>query len=171
MSGGDTDEEVIEVKQETKVEVVVKETCNIDNRIEMDKNEDSDGEPPTEVKMQKVKLPEPVIENKEIQVPDKNGNTNRIRKRKRPQNRTNKSVPFKNRNKKHFQGHSKSRNQSSIKKNDFPYAFRRRRVTLLEKLLESEIRHERNVLLQCVRYTVQNNFFQGKSNCESTSEC
>lgn len=35
----------------------------------------------------------------------------------------------------------------------------RRKVTLLEKLLEPDIRHERNVILQCVRYVVQNNFF------------
>ncbi|KXJ79517.1 hypothetical protein RP20_CCG000595 [Aedes albopictus] len=34
-----------------------------------------------------------------------------------------------------------------------------RKNTLLEKLLEPEIRHERNVLLQCVRFVVQNNFF------------
>lgn len=35
----------------------------------------------------------------------------------------------------------------------------RRQNTLLEKLLEKDIRHERNVLLQCVRYVVANNFF------------
>ncbi|KAJ8003343.1 hypothetical protein DPEC_G00147340 [Dallia pectoralis] len=34
-----------------------------------------------------------------------------------------------------------------------------RRATLLEMLLAPDIRHERNVLLQCVRYIVQNNFF------------
>ncbi|XP_002009308.2 nuclear fragile X mental retardation-interacting protein 1 isoform X1 [Drosophila mojavensis] len=31
--------------------------------------------------------------------------------------------------------------------------------TMLSKLLESEIRHERNVLLQCVRYVCEKNFF------------
>lgn len=31
--------------------------------------------------------------------------------------------------------------------------------TLLEKLLQKDIRHERNILLQCVRYVVDNNFF------------
>lgn len=31
--------------------------------------------------------------------------------------------------------------------------------TLLEKLLQKDIRHERNVLLQCVRYVVEQNFF------------
>lgn len=35
----------------------------------------------------------------------------------------------------------------------------RNQNTMLEKLLQKEIRHERNVLLQCVRYVVQNNFF------------
>ncbi|KAJ4924234.1 hypothetical protein JOQ06_000474 [Pogonophryne albipinna] len=34
-----------------------------------------------------------------------------------------------------------------------------RRPTLLEMLLAADIRHERNVLLQCVRYVVRNNFF------------
>lgn len=35
----------------------------------------------------------------------------------------------------------------------------RNQNTLLEKLLQKDIRHERNVLLQCVRYVVENNFF------------
>lgn len=35
----------------------------------------------------------------------------------------------------------------------------RNQNTMLEKLLQKDIRHERNVLLQCVRYVVQNNFF------------
>lgn len=34
-----------------------------------------------------------------------------------------------------------------------------RRLTLLQKLLAPEIRHERNVVLQCVHFVVQNNFF------------
>ncbi|XP_034072808.1 nuclear fragile X mental retardation-interacting protein 1 isoform X1 [Gymnodraco acuticeps] len=34
-----------------------------------------------------------------------------------------------------------------------------RRPTLLEMLLAADIRHERNVLLQCVRYVVRNKFF------------
>lgn len=39
-------------------------------------------------------------------------------------------------------------------------AFKKRRVTLLEKLLKNEIRHERNVILQCVKFVVDNNFLQ-----------
>jgi len=34
-----------------------------------------------------------------------------------------------------------------------------KRLTLLQKLLEKEIIHERNVVLQCVHYIVQQNFF------------
>lgn len=41
--------------------------------------------------------------------------------------------------------------------------YRKRRFTLLEKLLEPEIRHERNVILQCVRFVVKNNFFDDKA--------
>ena len=33
------------------------------------------------------------------------------------------------------------------------------RSSLLERLLASDIRHERNIVLQCVRYCVRNNFF------------
>uniref|UniRef100_A0A1B6E3R7 Uncharacterized protein n=1 Tax=Clastoptera arizonana TaxID=38151 RepID=A0A1B6E3R7_9HEMI len=39
---------------------------------------------------------------------------------------------------------------------------RRRRHTLLEKLLKKEITHERNVILQCIRFVVQNNFLHEK---------
>lgn len=35
----------------------------------------------------------------------------------------------------------------------------RKQNTMLEKLLEGDIRHERNVLLQCVRFLCENNFF------------
>lgn len=34
--------------------------------------------------------------------------------------------------------------------------------TLLQKLLHMEIRHERNVVLQCIRYIVNNNYFDKK---------
>lgn len=42
---------------------------------------------------------------------------------------------------------------------NFPYKFKKRKVTLLEKLLENEIIRERNTILQCVRYVIENNFF------------
>ncbi|XP_073988218.1 FMR1-interacting protein NUFIP1-like [Rhodnius prolixus] len=44
-----------------------------------------------------------------------------------------------------------------------------RKPTLLEKLLASEIRQERNYILQCIRYIINNNYFEDKpNNCEQT---
>ncbi|XP_049802179.1 nuclear fragile X mental retardation-interacting protein 1 isoform X2 [Schistocerca nitens] len=65
--------------------------------------------------------------------------------------------------KRKFEG--KGENGQSAEKTGQPQApqrkihLHRRRLTLLEKLLNSEIRHERNVILQCVRYVVNENFF------------
>lgn len=42
---------------------------------------------------------------------------------------------------------------------DYRRARLRKQNTMLEKLLETDIRHERNVLLQCVRYVCENNYF------------
>ncbi|XP_035780785.1 nuclear fragile X mental retardation-interacting protein 1-like [Anopheles albimanus] len=42
---------------------------------------------------------------------------------------------------------------------DYSKLRRSNQNTMLEKLLDADIRHERNVLLQCVRYVVSNNYF------------
>ncbi|KAM4538278.1 FMR1-interacting protein NUFIP1 [Fundulus diaphanus] len=47
---------------------------------------------------------------------------------------------------------------------------RSRRATLLEMLLAPDIRHERNVLLQCVRYVVRNHFFGLESRSQDQEE-
>lgn len=44
----------------------------------------------------------------------------------------------------------------------------RKQNTMLEKLLETQIIHERNVLLQCVRHVVSNNFFQENKNKDAS---
>lgn len=52
-------------------------------------------------------------------------------------------------------------NSSKRKENNTPPAyFKRRKISLLEKLLDKDIRHERNIILQCVRHVVKNNFFK-----------
>ncbi|XP_034829476.1 FMR1-interacting protein NUFIP1 [Maniola hyperantus] len=54
---------------------------------------------------------------------------------------------------------AKKINRPSAKK----YEYRKRNKlpsTLLEKLLHREIQHERNVILQCVRYVVKNKYFE-----------
>lgn len=53
--------------------------------------------------------------------------------------------------------------KDAIKRNrpllDYSKLRRSNQNTMLEKLLDSDIRHERNVLLQCVRHVIVNNFF------------
>ncbi|KAF7659350.1 hypothetical protein LDENG_00298920 [Lucifuga dentata] len=44
------------------------------------------------------------------------------------------------------------------------------RPTLLEMLLAPDIRHERNVILQCIRYVVRNNFFGLESKPQNQAE-
>lgn len=57
-------------------------------------------------------------------------------------------------------GNNRNRNSGEKRKTNSSGRFpKRRRPTLLEKLLEPNIVHERNVILQCVRYIVENNFF------------
>lgn len=125
-------------------------------RIEIDKDFESDGSEPEEVKIVKVQ--------EEFKIPNESDNINetsankRIRKRKHSSNVTNDSdtlakkpnsdVVVKDKVVKEKQGPS---NQQQF----------RRRVpkTLLEKLLEKDIRHERNLILQCTHFIVQNNFF------------
>nr|XP_045610437.1 nuclear fragile X mental retardation-interacting protein 1-like [Procambarus clarkii] len=48
--------------------------------------------------------------------------------------------------------------------------FPKRRKTLLEKLLQPDIIHERNIILQCVRFIVQNNFFDVNTNKDKCVE-
>lgn len=75
-------------------------------------------------------------------------------RRKRRHNRNNKNQFDKKTNFK------KPRNERYKSDNQCDNNTRHRSLTLLEKLLSNEIRHERNVILQCVRYIVQNNFFK-----------
>ncbi|CAD7079604.1 unnamed protein product [Hermetia illucens] len=56
-------------------------------------------------------------------------------------------------------GNSTTKKQKRQSGLDYSKLRYRRQNTMLEKLLQPDIIHERNVLLQCVRYVVQNNFF------------
>ncbi|XP_030056383.1 FMR1-interacting protein NUFIP1 [Microcaecilia unicolor] len=56
---------------------------------------------------------------------------------------------------------SKTWNRRTPRDREKPlHSLQERRPTLLEMLLAHDIRHERNVILQCVRYILQNNFFR-----------
>ncbi|KAL7638917.1 UNVERIFIED_CONTAM: hypothetical protein RMT77_010451 [Armadillidium vulgare] len=72
-----------------------------------------------------------------------------------------------NRKRKHRKAPSKDGNESNsrLKGNKIcnkKFSERYTRRTLLKKLLEPQIIHERNVILQCVRYIVNNNFFDSE---------
>ncbi|XP_050077525.1 FMR1-interacting protein NUFIP1 [Anopheles maculipalpis] len=67
----------------------------------------------------------------------------------------------KQQNSKH--GNNTFKGKGAIKRNrpllDYSKLRRSNQNTMLEKLLDSDIRHERNVLLQCVRHVIVNKFF------------
>lgn len=113
----------------------------------------ADDEPPIEVKIEKSMVAAfpsslPSVEEKPVQ------DTQRKRKRKRISRKT-----------------ERPKRERKGKKGDdnvLPEAmFKKRRTTLLERLLADEILHERNVLLQCIRYVVSNDFFEGASQTQT----
>ncbi|XP_050306782.1 FMR1-interacting protein NUFIP1-like [Anthonomus grandis grandis] len=112
---------------------------------------DSDNEPPEEVKIVKQQQ-EGVTEEKVKEEP-------KITKKRK---RTHPRGHLKGKKQKFYEDAVPSTSSGIRRTHDqFPHNhFRRRKVTLLEKLLEPEIRRERNLILQCVRYVVENQFFQ-----------
>ena len=52
-----------------------------------------------------------------------------------------------------------SPNDSKEKRRKMPVYQPKRKPTLLQKLLDNEIRHERNTILQCIRHIVKKNFY------------
>lgn len=113
----------------------------------------SDNEPPEEIKIVKSSSNEP--SSTDIVV-NQQPSTSKLKRKRVHQKKPQKS------NKDFDNAAVPSTSTGITRRTDkFPHNhFRRRKVTLLEKLLESEIRHERNLLLQCVRYVVDNNFFR-----------
>lgn len=102
-------------------------------------DDDNDDEAPVEEKIQRQQVEYPSEEVKETKV--------KTNKRKLRSDKKQNKIPKLDDNK---------TVQSAFNR----MKFFKRRVSLLEKLLDSEIRHERNVLLQCVQYVVSNNFFR-----------
>lgn len=126
-------------------------------KAQVESAHDSDNEPPDEVKIVKKEEEKTCLEPVNPVPPAKPQTeikSGKYKKRK-------KLLPKKGvMNRRKVQtNHQTTRKRSHT--DNFPHSrFKRRKVTLLEKLLENEIRHERNMLLQCVRYVVQNNFFK-----------
>ncbi|KAB0798268.1 hypothetical protein PPYR_09261 [Photinus pyralis] len=74
------------------------------------------------------------------------------------------------RNERKRKRHPKRKVTKSKSQSERP-VYKKRRVTLLERLLANEIIHERNVLLQCVRYIVTNNFFDPPPSGTGVDSC
>lgn len=132
------DEGVVSKEDFSNVHPSVTETStNIIQNLENMKKEMEDGELESEEESIKVKSFEKY--NNKSHVSNEPTNCKQLHKAK-----TDRS------NAKHKKG--RNNKQSEVKKNT--------KVSLLEMLLAKEIRHERNVVLQCIRYIVKGNFFQ-----------
>ncbi|XP_022918833.2 uncharacterized protein [Onthophagus taurus] len=115
---------------------------SLNNQLEIKKENEtikvirsiSDDEAPVEEKIKRKddEVNTKILEEKKVKLKRNRKRNNKCEKVNKPEN----SVPFLQRK------------------------FKRRKRTLLEGLLENDIRHERNVVLQCVNYIVKNNFFQ-----------
>lgn len=125
--------------------------------VEDEANDDGDNEAPEEQPVQRMtELPpaDPIVSSTNCQA---ESTDSKPRKRQRKRN-----------------GPTSSNNESGKKPKpttllDLSKRYRNQN-TMLEKLLQKDIRHERNVLLQCVRHVVQNRFFGiGSENKKSTA--
>lgn len=147
-SSDESDEEIYvpkQVPESSKQNKVQNKT--IEDQCEVTNKPQEEFDPPEEVKIIKEDESEPVKIEDEATTPNP-----KTRKRKRQHNKNkNTQLP----NKKKFI----APNKVDQKRLPPETRFRKRKVTLLERLLEPEIRHERNVILQCIRYIVKNNFF------------
>lgn len=131
MSGDESDGVVPSVRN-----VMNESICEIQNNKNSDecvfiKTNEWDDEPPTEIKFEKIQQ-DHTLENL-----NKHENEKGI-------NRCTEKKAYK---------------CNALKKSS-TYYYKKRKITLLEKLLESNIRRERNILLQCVRYVINKNFFK-----------
>ncbi|ERL91552.1 hypothetical protein D910_08882, partial [Dendroctonus ponderosae] len=148
--GSDSEDDVVELKsQHTSAVNSVKGLDAVtQDKSHCVSNVDSDNEPPEEVKIVKTEdhLAEHLSHSKPTGLKTDHVNENRRpRKRLHARSRTFKSRSYANPSEP-----STSTGITRQSSDNFPHNnFSRRKVTLLEKLLEKEIRLERNVILQC----------------------
>lgn len=119
---------------------------HVDN-MDVTMNDGSDGESPTEIKIDRqdnAQCAETVEVEERLQMQSRNSN-----------NGEQEIVAAR----KDVQKESRRRCKTKQKPKQSAVYRKMRNPTLLEQLLKDEIRHERNVLLQCVRYVVNSNFF------------
>lgn len=140
----------------------IKDICSeevvepLGTNIEIDKDNESDGSGPEEVKI--VKVQEDFKITNESDNINENSTNKRVRKRKHSSNVVNDSDTLAKKPNSDVVVKNKVVKEKKVPNNQQQF---RRRVpkTLLEKLLEKDVRHERNLVLQCTHFIVQNNFF------------
>ncbi|KAL3282865.1 hypothetical protein HHI36_006025 [Cryptolaemus montrouzieri] len=154
-----TDDEEVEINKVKPVQIKTTDninseqnlSTNIDLNVEISGDNEINGdEAPLEMKIERVT---PVLEEKEVKETHTVEEKISSRKRNRKRKPNNIDLNFK---------------RQKVSNDKFPYQnFKKRKLTLLEKLLDSEIRRERNILLQCVKFVVDNNFFMNKTSSEA----
>ncbi|XP_063702842.1 FMR1-interacting protein NUFIP1 [Culicoides brevitarsis] len=150
-SGSESDEEEIE-----------------ENPLETPKNEIPDDERPEETPIVKIDpftdaeiASTPNHEPPPKDVSNENSSKKRQRKRKhsKDETQTEEIAVETEKNKEKVPKPRPSSSKRQAQRPPWYSRYRRYQNTMLEKLLQPEIRHERNVLLQCVRFVVENKFF------------
>lgn len=112
----------------------------------------ADDDAPIEVKI--IREPEQCAsEIGNLQVTQQQESNNKNKKKRRRSKHAKTDVPNK-------KSKMDTTSLNAKERNFMDQPFRKRKVTLLERLLDNEIRHERNVVLQCVRFVVANNYFK-----------
>lgn len=126
------------------VETVLLESTQNENKNVLNKD---DEEAPLELKISRESVQYATAQGSVLDHQQQNVNGKRKRKKGKHSNKTDVQ--------------SKQSKMEIAKKTCFvEQPFKKRRVTLLERLLDSEIKHERNVLLQCVRFVVEHSYFK-----------
>ncbi|KAF2881669.1 hypothetical protein ILUMI_24526 [Ignelater luminosus] len=128
-------------------------------KCEVSIEDDSENEAPQEEKIGRLEVPflkeeEQNLENKSKSEDSTSANVKHGHKRKRikrkgPENKRGR------RNRNNIKDSNDTQNEDSSRS----ITYKKRRITLLERLLANEIVHERNILSQCIRYVVENEFF------------
>ncbi|XP_055946581.1 FMR1-interacting protein NUFIP1-like isoform X1 [Argiope bruennichi] len=164
------DEPPCEIPSGKCIETVLLETKESDVH---EINDDSDDEPPSELPSRKC-IETELLESKESNTHEINDDSEgdspiEMPVAKVPLNEISNSDDLISKDKpsgKHSRDNA-ARSNRKFDRNQNKYSNRQnvvdqtpvRKSTLLEKLLADDIRHERNIIMQCVRYIVKNNFF------------
>ncbi|CAL1293237.1 unnamed protein product [Larinioides sclopetarius] len=164
--------EDVDSDDEAPVEIPINKTSPVLNAISI--KEVSDDDSPAEIPSE-ICIETELLENKESDIHEINDDSEVVSPTKMPDakvplNEISNSGELISRDKssdKHSTDNGVKSNKKSFDRNRNKFSSRHnemeqntvRKSTLLEKLLADDIRHERNVIMQCIRYIVTNNFF------------